>query len=439
MRIRLLCLSSLLAMLSLAPNGGLVADVVVLRDGGELRGEFLDNQFAHKTADLKMRTVTGAIVTVPRSEIASLTRRRLVYEQYEVRRRNAADTFEGQWELAEWCRANDLRDRRQTHLRRILDFQPDHVEARRVLGYKLVEGRWLTQDEIMTARGYVKYKGRYMLPQELELLVQEQKETEAEKGWYRKVRLWYGWVNDARPERQNEGLSNLRAIRDPNAVPALYRTLAGDKNENARLLYVAVLTNINDDRVLGPLVTQSLQDESTDVRHAAVQGVAKVGSEKALPVYVQALRNDANVIVNRAGYALGEVTRKQDWPNVLPQLMGALVTTHRYKVRVMDRNQGISMRTDGALIPNGLLPIPPDIAVMLATGQLPDGIQIQEVQPPGIVPATKLVTVHKEHQNAGVLAALTKLTGEDFGHNVVNWRAWWSTDAQQRAPQAAAR
>lgn len=409
----------------LLPDTRVVADVVVLQGGGELRGEFLDEKFSSATADLQIRTVTGTIVTVPRSEVTSVTRRPIIHEQYEMRRRKAADTLKGQWELAEWCGTNNLRDRRQAHLRRILDFDPEHSEARRLLGYRLVEGRWMTQDEIMVERGFVKFMGQYQRPGKVELLEREQKESEVEKEWYPKVRQWSAWAFNGRVDRQNEGLTNLRAINDPNAVPALYRTLAGDKREGTRLLYVSLLSNINDERCLGPLVSQSLQDDSLEVRHAAVNAIGKIGPEKSLPVYLQALSNDLNFVVNRAGYALGELTRKEDLPKVVPQLLNALVTTHKYKVRAPDLDPTVRVGNNGRLKPNGA-----DIARVLTSGQVPIiGTEITQIP-------TKVVMMHKEQQNLGVLNALKKLTGKNFPFYVATWREWWATQVSQYANQA---
>jgi hypothetical protein len=412
------------------------ADVMTLRNGGEIRGEFVNDSLAPKSIAVSIRTVTGAEVTVQRSEIKSITRRRLVYEEYELRRRQAADDVAAQWELSEWCRVNELRDRRQTHLRRVLDFEPDHAEARKALGYTFQEGKWVTHDDVMTSRGYVKYKGRYVLPQELNLILQQQQESEAEKAWYRKVKMWYGWTNDGRADRRNEGTTNLQGIRDPNAIPALYRTLSSDKNDAVRAFYVSILANIRDERVVGPLLTQSLKDESSEVRHAAVKSISDIGAEQALKVYVQALRNESNTVVNRAGYALGELTRPADFPQVIPAMISAIVTTHRFRVRVPDKNRGISVGTDGSMPQEGV-PLPPDIAVMLATGQLPFGIQVNEVPPPGFGVRTKVITVQKELRNGGVVTALEKLTSKNFGQDLSSWQSWW-LHAGDKAPQAAA-
>lgn len=415
-------------------------DVIVLRQGGEVRGQITSDRLAEGNRDVTIRTLTGALLTIPRSEIESLSRRRMVYEEYEQLRRQTADTVAAQWELAEWCRRKELPDRRQTHLRRMIELEPDHAAARKGLGYSFQEGRWVTQDEIMTARGYLKYKGKYVLQQELELLLREQRESDAEKAWYRKVKMWYGWANDPRPERREEGVRSLKEIRDANAIPALYRTFSNDAHEESRLFYISILAGVGDERTLGPLLTQSLQDSSLDVRHAAVKAMFSLDfdMEKALAVYVKSLQNEANVVVNRAGYALGELTREADYPRIIPNLINALVTTHKYRVRVPDKNSGISIRSDGQFATAGT-PIPPDIAVMLATGQLPFGIQVQEVYPPGQSLRMKVITVQRQHENTSVLNALTKLTGQDFGPNPAAWQAWWSSAEATPSRAAASR
>ena len=55
--------------------------------------------------------------------------------------------MEGQWKLAEWCHEHGLPDQRKTHLQRVIELDPDHVEARRLLGYSKIDGKWMTQEE----------------------------------------------------------------------------------------------------------------------------------------------------------------------------------------------------------------------------------------------------------------------------------------------------
>jgi HEAT repeats len=403
---------------------GASADVLRLKSGGEIRGALVAEVAApgqkggHKGTGLPeqvtIRTLDGALMTVARDAIEEVVRRRPVLEEYETLRRAAPDTVEGQWELAEWCRQKTLSKERAAHLERIVELDADHVAARRGLGHVRHEGRWATPDEIMTARGYVKHKGKYLLPQELELLEEEQRENEAEKAWFRKVRLWGGWLGGVQPDRQVEALQELRAIHDENAVPALARTFRDDPNEQKRLLYVEILIQIDTGKALNPLIQQSLQDDSELVRDAAVRGARRIDVTAALASYLRALKNETNLIVNRAATALGQLGEK----SAIPRLIDALVTRHRYKVMVPDTS--ISMGSDGSMA-NGQVPLPPDVAAALATGQLPQGVQVQTV---GVPKRMKRVVVQKDEQNPAVLSALSLLTGENFGYDEDNWRNW---------------
>ncbi|HTI51079.1 MAG TPA: HEAT repeat domain-containing protein, partial [Planctomycetaceae bacterium] len=190
-------------------------------------------------------------------------------------------------------------------------------------------------------------------------------------------------------------------------------TFRNDANEKKRLLYIDVLNRIVGDKPLKPLIHQSLYDESRPVREAAVRGVRHSDVAMAVPIYLRALKNERNVIVNRAGTALGQLGDD----SVVPLLIEALVTRHHYQTLVPD--QTLSVTADGSMAPGGV-PIPGNIAGLLVTGQLPQGIQVQTDVPV----RTKEVTVEKEESNPSVLSALSLLTGEDFGFDEAAWRNW---------------
>lgn len=404
-----------------APAG---ADYIVLKNGGEIRGELQreSGTSVSKPERIVIQTLSGTVVVVARDDVQSVTYRRKALEEYETERRAAADTVEAQWQLAEWCRAKSLNDQRAFHLQRVVELDPEHVAAHRGLGHSQHQGRWMTRDEMMTSRGYVKYKGRYVLPQELELLEQDQRETEIEKTWYKKVNLWHGWLTGDRADRRTESLRNLELIVDPQAVPALYRAFHGAPTEELRLMYVGILSRIEGDKPLGPLVFQSLQDPAADVRLASIRAVGQKDRSKAIPFYVRQLKNDLNVIVNHAGTALGEIGDDL----VVPQLIDALVTRHSYRVTVRDPSMSMGFGTDGSMASPGGSIVPPDIAVMLLTGQLPYGVQVNQMGTPRQAVPTKQVVTQKDEQNVAVLTALQRLTGQNFAFDEAAWRAWYN-------------
>ncbi|MBI5758561.1 MAG: HEAT repeat domain-containing protein [Planctomycetales bacterium] len=395
------------------------ADLITLKSGGELRGQIQAAKDSKATTPYVIKTLAGSVVEVARDEVESVTRRRVVIEEYEVRVRETADTVEAQWELAEWCRERSMTPQRRTHLERIVELDPRHDRAHRGLGHVYEQGRWTTQDEIMSARGYVKHKGRWVLPQELALMEEEKRETEAEKAWFKRIKMWQGWLTDiGKPDRQQEAYRSLVAIDDPHAVPALIKTFYGAANEDQRLMYVGILKQIDSEKAAGALTLQSLHDESDSVRTAAIAGIRAAYREKAIRAYVGALKHGVNQIVLRAGEALGTIGDEA----IVPALIDALVTTHRYKVTVPGgAGTTVSMSSDGNLVPNGIS-LPPEIAGMLLTGQLPFGVQVGPQ--PGAV--SQQVTVKRDEQNVTVLTALQNLTGENLGYDELLWKRWWT-------------
>ena len=233
----------------------------------------------------------------------------------------------------------------------------------------------MTHDQMMTSRGYVKYKGRYVLPQELELIQEDQRVSEAEKAWFRRVRMWHGWLDGDRGERQSEGQARLQGIKDQDAVPALAKSFRAVPNEEQRLLYVGILSHIAGEKPLQPLIMQSLWDESLAVREASINGVRKNDVDKALPFYLRALKNGLNMVVNRAGVALGQIGNE----SAVPHLIDALVTRHSYTMLVPDSATGI--RSDGIMTDPTQPVLPPSVELMMAAGQLPYGVQVQQWSP----------------------------------------------------------
>lgn len=410
---RLLPAMGVLLMLCSAAH----ADSLVLKSGGELRGKFEAAANARKDAPdgrperYVIRTLAGTLVSVESADVAQVIVRRPLLEEYETLRRTTPDTVERQWNLAEWCREHSLSQARATHLERVVALDPLHVAAHRGLGHVKHEGRWTTRDEIMTSRGYVKHKGKYVLPQELELIEEEERANEAEKVWFRKVKMWRGWLAG---DRAPQALQELRAIRDPDAAAAVARTFRNDPAEPLRLMMVEILTQIEGEPPLAALVKQSLYDDAPAVRSAAVRGVRNRNITPALPVYLKALKHESNEYVNRAAWALGQF----DDQTVVPYLIEALVTTHRYRIEVPDPNV-VSMNADGSMTTSGV-PLPPNVELLLRTGQLPYGVGISGLSIP-----MKQVTVEQQEKNPVVLAALADLTGEDLGFDEQAWREWY--------------
>jgi len=406
------------------------ADVVRMTGGGEVHGALekaadsdasANGQAADVVdADVAIVTLSGARVVIRKPNVAEIERRPLAVETYERRARTVPDDVDARWELAEWCRTRGLKTQREEQLERILELDPDHEKAHYGLGHSRLNGQWTSRDELLRERGFVQYKGRYVSAQEMELLRQADAARDAELEWFKKVRLWHTWLNARDAERSRQGLAELTNIHDPNAIPALANFLKGDRHENVRQLYVRILTKLPGATPVPALVEASLYDTSREIRALALEAITPDRRQAARSLYVRELRNPANEIVVRAASALKDVG---DAGTVL-SLIDALITTHRYQVRVTDRSSTYSFGTDGSFGNPYAANLPPEIAAGLRAGQYPNGVIIDNSNQ--LPPPTRLVTVQRQQQNPEVLAALEHLTGQSLGYDENAWRLWWS-------------
>ncbi len=395
------------------------ADVVKLKNGGEIRGKVDWKKSSAKSTTVSITTLSGAAVLIAREDIVFASHRSLKIEEYETRAKQTDDTVAAQWEMAEWCRVNRLKKQRKIHLEKIVAIEPDHPKARLGLAHSLHNGKWMTRETWMTSQGYVKYKNRYITPQELELINKNEEELLKERAWYAKVKLWFGWMMRKNDKRQKTGYDNLVSLTDPNAVPALTKIMSEHQQYSVRQFFIKQMTKMEGAKPVRPLVNRVLLDSSSDLRYAALNGLSEDQYKIAMPYFLKKLKSEHNAIVRRAGAGLERVGNEQ----AVPYLVEALITTHQYKVRVPKK--GVALGVGGG---GNMAPLSPDIQAMLQSGQFSNGVIInQQDMIPNQLRPMKTITVDYHHNNPEVLTALQKITGQSFGYNERTWRLWWTT------------
>ncbi|MCL6502729.1 MAG: HEAT repeat domain-containing protein [Pirellulales bacterium] len=303
----------------------LATEVFVLESGGQIEGELV-NRDEKPRQRYVIKTSSGAQITLEKSQVKKVVRRRPEEAEYERIKDSYADTVEGQWALAEWCKQHRLVAQRKVHLRRILELDPEHLPARRALGYMRVEGKWLTEEEIMTSRGYVRVGSRWKLPQEIELEEQQRKAELAAKEWYGRLKRWRGWLDSA--SRSEQGWQEISQITDPAAIPAIAQYLGEEQDPRIRKLYIDVLAQINAPEGYRIMTLSSLNDPDQEVRLTCLDYLDNEPRPAVVEMYIKHLRHKDNAVVNRAAVGLA---RMKD-PSAIPPLIDALVTTHKFLV-----------------------------------------------------------------------------------------------------------
>jgi hypothetical protein len=402
----------------------LPADLIRLQNGGELRGTL----HAGHTRDPRVTidTLSGGEVVVDRRQVALSTVRRIEIEQYEVRSRSVANTVDARWELAEWCRENRLTNQRNEQLELLLELDPEHADARQALGHVRERGEWMTRAEMMAARGYFLHQGKWVTQQELDLLAKTSAQRAAEREWFSRVHVLVAWITGTRDRQRDDGVAQLKAIHDPAAVPALTKNMSTHQAAAVRRLFVDIVSQIPGPAPVQPLVDRSLHDPELAIRQTAFAGLGPSREETAVAAYTSALLNRENVVVNRAGTALGKLGDVR----CVPALIDALVTRHTYEIQVpVNDLPGTTVGPNGTLFADPRVIaqyLPPDIDLALRAGQLPFGVKIDTPMDPK--PRFRQVRIQVQQQNDSVLTALQELTGQNFGYDERTWGLWWAAE-----------
>jgi hypothetical protein len=403
------------------------ADAITLRSGAVVRGRVLDataalghrptskverEQAAHLIA---VSTLTGGRIILNADNVASIAKRPFVVEEFEMRKRHTENTVEAQWRLAEWCKSKGLRAQREEALRAVVALDSDNLAARQGLGQSKHNGQWRSYDDEMRSRGFVKFEGRYVAQQEVEILKKAHQRKRQDQDWLDRVRTAMRNLASPDGEKHRRGMDTLLKITDAEAVPALNRVLAPSKDDNLRELYVHIMGRIQDtNSTTSYLVDVSLFDASKPVRVAAQEAILERPRTSAPGLYARELHHADNEIVRRAALMLDKIGD----PSVIPQLIDALTTTHGVPTQVVDNPNQYGFTRNNS--PTGGLP--PDVYAKIVTGQY-NGVRIND---PMANINTKIVLVDREFRNAEVLSALQSITKQSFGYDKEAWRHWWS-------------
>jgi len=183
-------------------------------------------------------------------ELADFANRDRNLTEYRRQRDRATDTVESQLALAQWCDKHKLADQRRAHLTRVLELNPDHPDARQMLGYRRVNGLWISEDEAK------------------QIAQQAQKQQAVIAQWKPKLSLLCDQLNDAGQTRSAAAEEKLLAIRSTEAIPALEAVL-GTGSSRAGLVLVKSLSQFAVPEASLALARLALQDERPEVSGAA--------------------------------------------------------------------------------------------------------------------------------------------------------------------------
>lgn len=243
--------------------------------------------------------------------------------------------------------------------------------------------------ERMAAQGFIRYRGAWRTAQEIELIERNEAANVAEKQWVGRLGRLRRQLDQ--PTTADQAAEEIREISDPLAVPALAAAIGTERVFRVRAWYVESLARIRSSGGVATLVAVALDHPDPETRIVAVERLAALGSQTAVPTLVAALASADNPQVNRAAQALGRLGAS----TAIPPLIAALETRH--------------------VVVAGGPPAGSTSATFTPTG---GGLSM------GGGPQQQIVVV----RNDRVLEALVTLSGVNFEWDAAAWRAWLTSE-----------
>ena len=207
-------------------------------------------------------------------------------------------------------------------------------------------------------------------------------------------------------------------------------------SRRCEFLLSQVLSNIPEEQATLGLVKQILAEPSPNVRPIIFEKLKERDRPTVVRSLSRALASEQIMVINRAAWTLNNLEAVE----AVPALIRALLTYEQQIVMVPPNNSNVpQIGGAGALVPIGVnnggaaFMTPPVVApgvVAFGTVSTPAYATAwprAHRRRPDQHPAEPRVVTFT-YRNTEVLAALQKLTGQDFDYNVPAWREWVSRE-----------
>lgn len=366
-------------------------DRVELRTGGSLPGRVIGDLDAGNSAPVTIELTDGGSIQMLRGQLGRIQTTSPVELEYNELAASVEETAEAHFELATWCGEQRLSQQRERHLLKAIQLDPNHEPARHALKYSLINGRWMTREQLLLATGR---RSDGTLLQEADFIESQADFEERQKQWKQDLRQWRSQLGR---QRHAEFAEKIAAIRDPAAVPTIADLLADEQTRDTKLLWINLLGNIDSPLVVNPLVRVALLEDDEHLRDLALTKLEARNDGDLQRVFMGHLNPNDNspLVISRAGVALARLGDRE----AVRSMIEALVT----KVRVANPNATNPGNINSGFSNTGGF-----------SGSFGGGNQPRTVETPV--------------QNPGVLTGLRELTGVDYGFDKSAWLNWLIQD-----------
>jgi hypothetical protein len=306
--------------------------------------------------------------------------------------------------------------------------------------------------------------------------------TPAQEAWFPKIRSLVAGLTSGDPNRSRRARADLLDIDSPDALPALRTYLGNHPSEDVRMLCVEILRRVSGPEPTYLLVAGSLFDRSPQVREKARKAISPERADAARALYIEALKARVPNLASLAARGISEIGD----PNgeAVPYLIDSLDIQTSRVVAISPGVRNLGVEELAAIQLENQLNAQSQLAPSTPVARLPQSGTRVEMTPPmggnalansnisqfplegpmfppvfgaNNPPAARPVTasapvtmrdimntpvqyttgvIQETDVNLAVYDALVKVTGQQFGNNLTNWRRWWQNQQKNRESQA---
>ncbi len=364
---------------------------------------------AARAGDPAPEGVTTAAASAPVEDLPA------AYLEKSVGAKSARDRFA----LGLWCREKGLLPESTAQFREAVRIDPDLEGAREALGDRRVDGRWVPAAESMESKGLVAFDGRWVLPEEKEILAapaEERARLSREGDRARKLleSMASGDVRQALLAREAMAGVDARA----KLAPLCFGLRVKDKG--VRLFAAQELGRLKDRRALKPLVARALRDPDPEVRAACVDAAKAFADPGLMAPFARAFTT-AESPTTRAAAAEGM--------GRVGNIRGVAILVYSLEAH------GGGPRT--YIYTANQLSFVQDFDVEVAQTAFIADPQIGILQD-GIVLDVRVVSSEwysTQVERTAIMGALHELTGAAPGNDAASWKKWMQENRDKLAPK----
>ena len=195
-----------------------------------------------------------------------------VLAAYQARRDKTADTVAGQFDLAKWCKTRGLMDQVRAHLTRVLELEPDHIEARRFLGHRRVGDRWISKQQID------------------ESIAAAESLRQAMRRWTPRLKQLLTRLESPSKRTREIAAKQLQAIDDASAIPVI-EAIVSTKSEQSAHYAVDSLAGMSAPPAAVSLARHAVFSPWDSVRRSAAERLKEKPMEHYVPVLLGAMQS----------------------------------------------------------------------------------------------------------------------------------------------------